>query len=200
MENEEEAKIENNEINLEKQDDFQDVTFVDSTEDGEALPTKDIVKKLREEVKKLQKEKEEYLTGWQRAKADYVNLQKDEEGKRKELRNFVTMGLMEDLLPALDSFDMAFSNKEAWEKVDKNWRNGIDHIHNQFTGALESYGISKINEVDVIFNHNLHEAIETIATDDEKKDHTVSQITQSGYKIGDKVIRPARVKVYEYKK
>ena len=200
MENEEEAKIENNEINLEKQDDFQDVTFVDSTEDGEALPTKDIVKKLREEVKKLQKEKEEYLTGWQRAKADYVNLQKDEEGKRKELRNFVTMGLMEDLLPALDSFDMAFSNKEAWEKVDKNWRNGIEHIHNQFTGALESYGISKINEVDVIFNHNLHEAIETIATDDEKKDHTVSQITQSGYKIGDKVIRPARVKVYEYKK
>jgi molecular chaperone GrpE len=200
MKNDEETKIENNEINLEKQDDFQDVTFVDSTEDGEALPTKDIIKKLREEIKKLQKEKEEYLTGWQRAKADYVNLQKDEEGKRKELRNFVTMGLMEDLLPALDSFDMAFVNKEAWEKVDKNWRNGIEHIHNQFTGALESYGISKINEVDIVFDHNLHEAIETIATDDEKKDHTVGEITQSGYKIGDKVIRPARVKVYEYKK
>ena len=193
----EEIKKENIEEN---QDNFEDVSFIESTEDGEALPSKDIVKKLREEIKKIQKEKEEYLTGWQRAKADYVNLQKDEELKRKELRNFVTTGLMEDLLPALDSFDMAFVNKEAWEKVDKNWRNGIEHIHNQFTGALESYGISKINEVNVIFDHNLHEAIETINTDDEIKDHTIAQITQSGYKIGDKVIRPARVKVYEYKK
>ena len=51
-------------------DDFEDVSFVESTEDGDELPTKDVAKKLREEIKKLQKEKEEYLTGWQRAKAD----------------------------------------------------------------------------------------------------------------------------------
>ena len=186
--------------NKENNEPFEDVVFVDSTEDGDVLPTKDIVKKLREEVKKLQKEKEEYLTGWQRAKADYVNLQKDEESKRKELRNFVTLGLVEDLLPALDSFDMAFSNKEAWEKVDANWRSGVEYIRNQFIGAIESYGVSKIDQVNVAFDHNLHEAIETIVTDDISKDHTVASVTQSGYKISDKVIRPARVKVYEYKK
>ena len=186
--------------NKENNEPFEDVVFVDSTEDGDVLPTKDIVKKLREEVKKLQKEKEEYLTGWQRAKADYVNLQKDEESKRKELRNFVTLGLVEDLLPALDSFDMAFSNKEAWEKVDANWRSGVEYIRNQFIGAIESYGVSKIDQVNVAFDHNLHEAIETIVTDDINKDHTVASVTQSGYKISDKVIRPARVKVYEYKK
>ena len=186
--------------NKENNEPFEDVVFVDSTEDGDVLPTKDIVKKLREEVKKLQKEKEEYLTGWQRAKADYVNLQKDEESKRKELRNFVTLGLVEDLLPALDSFDMAFSNKEAWEKVDANWRSGVEYIRNQFIGAIESYGVSKIDQVNVVFDHNLHEAIETIITDDISKDHTVASVTQSGYKISDKVIRPARVKVYEYKK
>ena len=186
--------------NKENNEPFEDVVFVDSTEDGDVLPTKDIVKKLREEVKKLQKEKEEYLTGWQRAKADYVNLQKDEESKRKELRNFVTLGLVEDLLPALDSFDMAFSNKEAWEKVDANWRSGVEYIRNQFIGAIESYGVSKIDQVNVAFDHNLHEAIETIITDDISKDHTVASVTQSGYKISDKVIRPARVKVYEYKK
>jgi molecular chaperone GrpE len=179
---------------------FEDISFVDSTEDGEALPTKDIVKKLRDDIKKLQKEKEEYLTGWQRAKADYVNLQKDEEGKRKELRNFVTFGLVEDLLPALDSFDMAFANKDAWEKVDKNWRAGVEHIYNQFLGALESYGVSKIGEVGGIFDHNIYEAVETITIEDEGKDHTIESLIQSGYKIGDKIIRPARVKVYEYKK
>ncbi len=195
------AIMDNEEIKKENNDDsvVSDVTYVESTEDGEELPTKDITKKLREEIKTLRKEKEEYLTGWQRAKADYVNLQKDEENKRKEIKNFITTQLIEDLLPALDSFDMAFSNKEAWEKVDANWRNGVEYIRNQFIVAIESYGVSKIDEVGIIFDHNLHEAIETVKIDDSSKDHTIASITQSGYKIGEKVIRPARVKVYEYK-
>jgi molecular chaperone GrpE len=181
------------------EDDFEDVTFVDSTEDGEALPTKDVTKKLREELKTVRKEKEEYLTGWQRAKADYVNLQKEEERKRKELRNFITLGLVEDLLPALDSFDMAFANKEAWEKVDANWRSGVEYIQKQFLQALESYGVSKIDQANVSFDPMLHESIETVSTDDQSEDHTIASITQSGYKMGDKVIRPARVKVYEFR-
>ena len=71
----------NNQLNEElknvSSEEFEDFDIVESTEDGEALPVKDITKKLREDIKKLQKEKEEYLTGWQRAKADYVNLQKE---------------------------------------------------------------------------------------------------------------------------
>ena len=167
---------------------FEDVTFVDSTEDGDTLPTKDVVKKLREDLKAARKEKEEYLTGWQRAKADYVNLQKDEEGKRKKLRNVIIMGLLEDLLPGLDSFDMAFSNKEAWEKVDQNWRNGVEYIQKQFIQGFEAYGVSKIDQTGVPFDPNLHESIETISTDDQTKDHTIASITQTGYKVGDKVI------------
>lgn len=186
--------IQNNEENID------DVTFVDSTEDGDALPTKDIVKKLREDLKKARAEKEEYLTGWQRAKADYVNLQKDEEGKRKDLKNFITSNLIEDLLPAFDSFDMAFTNKEAWEKVDPNWRAGVEYIHQQFLRALEGNNVSVINEIGVPFDHAIHEGIENIPTDDQSKDHTIASIVQSGYKIGEKVIRPARVKVFVYTK
>lgn len=180
--------------------DADDITIEESTEDGDALPTKDVVKKLREENKKLRAEKEEYLTGWQRAKADYVNLQKENEVKLKELRGFVTTGLVEDLLPALDSFDMAMGNKDAWEKVDANWRNGIEYIRAQFATALESYGVSKIGTVGEKFDPSLHESIETLPTDDSSLDHTVASITQSGYKMNDRVIRPARVKVYEFKK
>jgi molecular chaperone GrpE len=176
-----------------------DVTFVDSTEDGDELPTKDIVKKLREEIKTLRKEKEEYLTGWQRSKADYANAQKDTDNKLKELRGFITAGLIEDLLPALDAFDMAISNKEVWEKVDSNWRNGMEYVYQQFYRTIESYGISKIDMVNVPFDHNIHEAIENIDTEDQSKDHTVAQVIQSGYKMGDKVVRPARVKVYAFK-
>lgn len=183
---------ENNEI-------FEDVTFVDSTEDGDALPTKDVVKKLREEIKKLRAEKEEYLTGWQRAKADYVNLQKEEEGKRKEMRAFIMSTLVEDLLPVLDSFDMAFANKEAWEKVDPNWRNGVEYIHQQFLRVLSENMVTPINQTDIPFEPTIHESVETVPTDDQSKDHTIATVIQSGYKIGERVIRPARVKVFALK-
>ncbi len=201
--NDEEEKIENDfePLALARDDSVEsDVTYVESTEDGDALPAKDIVGKLRADLKKARAEKEEYLTGWQRAKADYINLQKDEAGKLKDVRSFVTQGLVEDLLPALDSFDMAFANKEAWEKVDVNWRNGVEYIHKQFDQALENYGVIKINQVDVPFDPTLHETIESIPTDDQAMDHIIASITQSGYKMGDKVIRPARVTIYEYKK
>jgi len=183
---------ENNEI-------FEDVTFVDSTEDGDVLPTKDVVKKLREEIKKLRAEKEEYLTGWQRAKADYVNLQKEEEGKRKEMRGFIMGTLVEDLLPVLDSFDMAFANKEAWEKVDPNWRNGVEYIHQQFLRVLGDNNVTPINQTGVSFEPTIHESVETVPTDDQSKDHTIATVIQSGYKMGERVIRPARVKVWEKK-
>jgi molecular chaperone GrpE len=174
----------------------QDVTYVDSTEDGDALPTKDVVKKLREEIKKLRAEKEEYLTGWQRAKADYVNLQKEEEGKRKDMRGFIVGTLVDDLLPVLDSFDMAFANKEAWEKVDPNWRSGVEYIHQQFLRVLGDNGVTQVNAIGVPFDPILHESMEMVATDDISKDHTIASVVQSGYQIGGKVIRPARVTVW----
>lgn len=197
-ENTEEKPIEDDTVHGESFED--DVTFVDSTEDGDALPTKDVVKKLRADLKQARKEKEEYLTGWQRAKADYVNLQKSEGEKYKELRTHVTTAIIEDLLPVLDSFDMAMGNKEAWEKVDANWRNGIEYIRSQFYRVLEDNNVAPINQIGVKFDPNLHESISTTETSDESKDHTISSVTQSGYKIGEKIIRPARVVVFEYKK
>ncbi|MDQ5971476.1 MAG: molecular chaperone GrpE [Patescibacteria group bacterium] len=184
-------------IGMGDEDAFEDVSFVDSTEDGDELPTKDIVKKLREDLKICRKEKEEYLTGWQRAKADYVNLQKDSNAKYKEIRTMVTGNMVEDLLPVLDSFNMAMGNKEAWEKVDANWRNGVEYIHQQFLRVLADNNVTALDQVDVMFDPMLHESIETIPTDDESKDHKIAQVVQTGYKIGEKVIRPARVKVYQ---
>ncbi len=195
---EEETKPE--EVIVQAEPDEPDVTYVDSTEDGDALPTKDIVKKLRADLKKAVAEKQEYLTGWQRAKADYVNLQKDEELKLKNLKSYITTNLIEDLMPTLDSFDMAFANKEAWEKVDANWRSGVEYIQKQFIQALESYGVAKINQTMIHFDPMLHESIESISTDDLSKDHIIASVTQSGYKMGDRVIRPARVIIFEFKK
>ena len=203
----EEIKKENNEVVLEKQDDFDslvdfsesDITYIDSTEDGEALPTKDIVKKLREEVKKLQKEKEEYLTGWQRAKADYINLQKDMDNTRLNASISAKERMMNNLIPALDSFEMAFSNKEAWDKVDENWRKGIEYIYQQLMTSLSNSGVEKIDSINIPFNPIFHESLEVIATNEKEKDHTIEKIIQSGYKLGERVVRPAKVNIYEFK-
>ncbi len=180
--------------------DVSDVTYVDSTEDGEALSSKDVTKKLREDLKLCRAEKEEYLTGWQRAKADYINLQK-EHGDHQTKSSVVTKEkFARNLLPALDSFDMAFANKEAWEKVDKNWRMGVEYIYSQFINGFAESGIEKIDEVGVKFDPILHESIESIVTDKEEKDHSIEKIIQVGYRLGDRIIRPARVNIFEYKK
>jgi molecular chaperone GrpE len=184
----------------EEEKEFEDVTFVESTEDGDALPQKDVVKKLREDLKTTRKEKEEYLTGWQRAKADYVNLQKEMAELRSNSSLIAKEKMAKNFLPVLDSFDMAFANKEAWEKVDPNWRMGVEYIFQQFMTALSESGIEKIDNIDVTFDPNLHQSIETIPTDNEAKDHTIEKVLQAGYKIGDRMIRPARVTVWEFKK
>lgn len=185
-----------NENNEEK---FDDLEFVESTEDGEALPDKDVTKKLREELKNCRKEKEEYLTGWQRAKADYINLQKELELVRVNTSILAKEKMAEKLLPALDSFEMAFGNIEHWEKLDKEWQNGIKSIYQQLISGLEKSGIEKIEKVDIPFDPNIHQSINATETEEESKDHTVEKVLHTGYKIGERVIRPAKVTIYEYK-
>lgn len=194
MKDEEIIKEENTDTN------FEDLEFVPSTEDGEALPTKDVVKKLREDLKICKKEKEEYLTGWQRAKADYVNLQRELDQARIIISVITREKMTEKLLPALDSFEMAFNNKEHWEKIDKEWREGVESIYQQVIKGLNDSGIEKIDQEEIPFDTNIHQSISSTPTDNEQKDHTVEKILQAGYKIGERVIRPAKVIIYEYKK
>lgn len=179
---------------------FDDVEVVPSTEDGDALPSKDVVSKLRADLKQARTDKEEYLTGWQRAKADYVNLQKEMDQVRANTSLITKEKIVEGLLPAIDSFDMAMGNKEAWEKVDQSWRTGVEYIYQQIIAGLSSAGVEIIDKSGIKFDPNLHESVESVATDDESKDHTIERVIQAGYKIGDRVIRPARVNIFEYKK
>ena len=189
-----------NEENDKKEDDFEDVVFEESTEDGEALASKDISKKLRQDLKICRKEKEEFLTGWQRAKADYINLQKDLDSTRINTSIITKEKVVLNLLPALDGFDMAFSHKESWEKVDKDWRQGMESIYQQLINGLKNLEVERIDSDKVIFDPNIHQSIGLVETDKEEENHKIEKILQAGYKIGDRIIRPAKVTVYEYKK
>lgn len=157
------------------------------------------MKKLREKLKTCEKEKKEYLDGWQRMRADFANIKKDEDTRRGEMIKFAAEGLVDDLIPVLDSFSMAFSNKEAWEKVDVNWRKGVEYIYAQMYAVLESRGLTEIGKVGEQTDPRLHVAIEEIPAPSEKEANTVSEVVQKGYRLHSKVIRPAKVKTFGHK-
>lgn len=167
-------------------------------EDGEGN-TEDTVKSLRERLKKAIAEKQEYMDGWQRAKADFVNARKREEDSRKDVIKFATENLVVDLTSVLDSFTMAFANKEAWEKINKNWRMGVEHIYTQFLGVLQQNGFSEFNPTGEMFDPMKHHAVETVAVTDKAQDHKIVEVLQKGYILNGKIIRPASVKIGEYK-
>ena len=153
------------------------------------------VKKLRDKLKKCVEEKQEYLDGWQRSKADFVNARKKDEEMRSGLISFAKEGLILDLLTSVDNFDMAFANKEVWESVDKNWRIGIEHIHSQLLKTLEEHGLEQFDPTGEQFDHNRHDSVETVVVDKKEEDHKVVEVIQKGYILGGKIIRPAKVKV-----
>ena len=158
------------------------------------------LKKIREKLRLCEKEKRDYLLGWQRMRADFVNVKKEEEARQGELIKFASEGLVEDLLPVLDSFSMAFVNKEAWEKVDGNWRKGVEYIYTQLLSVLESRGLAEVGAVGEKLDPRTHIAIEAVETDEKEQENIVSAVIQKGYRLHSKIIRPARVKVFSYNK
>ncbi len=177
-----------------------DVVFEDTVEgEGEAF-SKDKIKKLRDDLKAAQTEKADYLTNWQKERADFINYKKGEDERKKQTLDYMREQFTEELLPILDAYDMMSANKEAWEKVDKSWRSGVEYIHQQLLKVLADNGVAEIapKEGDAA-DANLHDLIDTVPTDDAAKDSTVAQVMQKGYKLKDRIVRPARVKVFQKK-
>jgi molecular chaperone GrpE len=173
--------------------DEDDVVFEDSDEEGVAKGATDKLKKLREKLAQVEKEKQEYLVGWQRARADYANLQKTTEEDKKRLKGLFKESFIAELIPVVDSFLMAMGNKEAWEKVDPNWRMGVEYIFNQLMGVLESHDLKLFGEVGEMFDPVKHEAVQEEETDDASRDHRIAKVIQKGFQLGESIIRPARV-------
>ncbi|MEI8130178.1 MAG: nucleotide exchange factor GrpE [bacterium] len=176
-----------------------DVVFEETAEgEGEALSA-DKIKKLRADLKTAQTEKADYLTNWQKERADFINYKKGEDERKKQTLDFAREQFTEELLPVLDAYDMAFANKEAWEKVDKSWRMGVEYIQQQLVKVLLDNGVTEIapKEGDLA-DSNIHDLIDTVPTNEVAKEHTVAAVMQKGYKMRDRVIRPARVKVYAH--
>ncbi len=156
------------------------------------------LKKLREKLKVCVAEKQQYLEGWQRTKADYVNGKRQEKEEREKLLKYAEENLLQDIIPVLDNFDMAMGNKTAWETAPKNWRVGIEHIYSQFVKTLEEHNLKQKNPMGEKFDARFHDSIESVPTENSEDDHKVVEVLQKGYELNGKLIRPAKVKIGEF--
>jgi len=168
--------------------------------EDEVQNPQDTIKKLRKKLKEAEEKVSENMDGWQRARADYSNLQKESGLKIDQLKGYIVGSVVEDLLPVLDSFGMAMGNTEVWEKVDANWRIGIEYILKQFNDMLGKYNVQEIKtEIDHNFDPELHLALESVETEDASQSGKIARVMQKGYKMGSSVIRPVNVKTFEFK-
>jgi molecular chaperone GrpE len=174
-----------------------DVVFDENIdEEGNNNPVA-LIKKLRQKIKELEGKSQEYLTGWQKERADGINLRKRLDEEKKEFAKFAKEDISTELISVLDSFESAFKNKEAWERVDKNWRQGVEYIHTQFINVLSNHGISVINPIGEKFDPTRDEAIESVIVENEKDNHKILEVVSAGYKLHNKIIRAPKVKVGE---
>jgi molecular chaperone GrpE len=142
------------------------------------------------ELEKLQKKCEEYLDGWKRAKADFINYKKDELGRLAEMARFANEDMIRDLIVVLDSFDLGLITLEGKGIESK----GFYMIRTQLEDALKKRGLERvIISVGSPFDPNLQEAI--VEVESENPSGTVVEEVERGYTLNGKIIRPARVKV-----
>lgn len=177
---EEEEKIEDGEIDFEPEDEL-----------GNMGAAQAKIRKLRDELQEAKAKRDEYLDGWQRAKADAINYRKEAALSNDRAHGRGKESVFEDLIPVLDSFDMA-TGSESWESVDESWRSGMDQIRNQLLGVLSRHGIERFGKVGEIVDHSRDEIVQEM-DDVAGEPGEIVRILRYGYRSGDRVIRPAQV-------
>ena len=148
-----------------------------------------------DELAQCKTQAQEYLNGWQRAKADFVNYKNDEARRLEDTARFMTRSLLQDLLPLLDSFDLAIRSFGAGKTTSETEQEkGILLIHSQLMDILKKRGFEQIIiHLGESFNPEKHEALGEVES--EFASGSVAEEIQKGYILAGNVIRPARVRV-----
>lgn len=137
-----------------------------------------------------EKQCDEYLAGWQRAKADFINYKKDEARRFEEMIRFANEDILEELIGVLDSFDLGLAAMEKAGPVEK----GVYMIHSKLEDIMKQRGLVRLpvkagDKIDPILSETI------VEVESEQPAGTILEVIESGYKLHDKILRPARVKV-----
>ena len=141
------------------------------------------LEELKKALKKCQKEKAEYLAGWQRSRADFINFKREEGERFKKFFEVEKTEMILKILPILDNLQKA-----------TNYSEGLFQIEKQFQKFLKEEGIEEIKTEGEKFDPNFHEAVKEVEAGD-KEPGTIVEVLEKGYLIKGQVLRPAKVKV-----
>jgi molecular chaperone GrpE len=141
----------------------------------------------------VQTQAQEYLEGWQRARADFANYKKRVDRDLKDSQSNATGSVLRNILPAIDDFERAMNHIPEGLQDDP-WVKGIGMILRKLNKVLEDYNVTVIDPTGEAFDPNRHEAIGTDDSDAVPSGH-VTVTMQKGYLLGDRVLRPALVRV-----
>ena len=150
------------------------------------------VERLGRDLEQARAAAEENLAKWQRSAADYANFKRRTDEERQGSAAIANAALITKLLSVLDDFDRALANVP--EDAHESWVEGIRLVERKLRSVLESEGVRAIDAVGKPFDPNLHEAVVHEDTTDHPDNHVIGELRR-GYRLRDRVIRPALVRV-----
>ena len=149
--------------------------------------------KLEEEIRTLTEENKTLQEKIKLAQADLVNYRKRKDEEVSNTLKYANQDIIKDLLNSVDNLERALSNKDVSEEV-KKYLSGFELIYENLKTILSNYGVTEINRVGEVFDPSQEQALVTECQED-KDDDIVLEVLLKGYKLKDRVIRPASVKI-----
>ena len=144
-------------------------------------------------VADLQRERDDYYDRWTRKAAEFDNYRKRVERERREQSEQAIVELLQELLLVVDDFDRALTAEAGGERGEA-YRRGIELIHAKLYDVLKKYGVRPIDALGADFDPNFHQAVIQESSPDHREGEVIGEL-RKGYMIGDRLLRPAMVKV-----
>ncbi|MDQ0339612.1 molecular chaperone GrpE [Caldalkalibacillus uzonensis] len=151
------------------------------------------MEELEAQLQEAQEKAEEYYQRYLRAQADFDNFRKRTRKEKEDLQKYAALPVIEQLLPVLDNFERALAAGQSTQDAESLMK-GVEMVFKQVQQVLTEQGLEEIEAVGKPFDPHVHEAVMQVESEDHDSGIVVEEL-QKGYKLKDKVIRPAMVKV-----
>src|SRR6266850_1897937 len=147
----------------------------------------------QDELQKVRSERDALFERLARQQAEFENYRKRAGREQQDFRDYALADALKSLLPVLDSFELALKNAPQG-KDGADLRSGLELVRKQFQDALARMGVREIEANGAAFDPQWHQAVEMVETDRAQDNHVIDEL-QRGYKLKDRLLRPAMVRV-----
>ncbi len=182
-------QVESNEEELAKPDEIE--ADLDEAPDQPEHEPSEIM--LQHDLEQTKAQAQEYLEGWQRARAEFANYKKRVTRDQEDVRLRIAADTLSKYLGVIDDLERALKERPE-DGEAAAWAEGIELIYRKTYGVLESEGVEVIDAEGEHFDPNMHEAISHDESDDHEEGDII-EVVQPGYRLGERVLRPAMVRV-----